>query len=94
MATLLDTNDAMVWAEEFCRIFEVYVVHTSTDLTNAPRHFVDEGTMVGWFANAMAVAESAGRKAMCPHPPEEQIMLADDLSSCRKCGEVFVEPSG
>jgi hypothetical protein len=92
MATLLDTNDAMVWAEEFCRIFDGQIIrqHTWSDIEGE----INAGTMVGWFANAMAVAESAGRKAMCPHPPEEQIMLADDLSSCRKCGEVFVEPSG
>jgi hypothetical protein len=50
--TLLNTDDAMLWAQEFCRIFEGTVV--SAVETDEPS--VDPGTMVGWFANAMQTA--------------------------------------
>lgn len=36
---LHQTSDAAVWAEEFCKTF--------------PDANVDEGCMIGWFANAM-----------------------------------------
>jgi len=55
--TLLATTDAMVWAQEFCRIF---AGATIVQDASANPHFegvqVDEGTMVGWFANAMQTA--------------------------------------
>lgn len=41
------TTDAMVWAEEYARIF--------------PNGTGDVGTMVGWFANAIEVGRDAGR---------------------------------
>jgi hypothetical protein len=50
--TLLGTDDAMVWAEEFCRIFNGFTISTADkDGLN-----VGPGTMVGWFANAMQTA--------------------------------------
>jgi len=48
--TLLATDDAMVWAEEFCRIFHGRVVTMTEDDGG-----VDAGLMVAWFANAMQV---------------------------------------
>ena len=54
---LLQTNDAMVWAEEFCRIFAGKRVATE-DSGGA----VDPGLMVAWFANAMAAEEMAARR--------------------------------
>ena len=61
--TLMGTDDAMVWAEEFCRIFDGKEVstHEFADGTVV----VDPGLMVGWFANAMQVAIDlhAGREA-------------------------------
>lgn len=48
---LMATRDAMVWAEEFCRIFKGKVVGGEDGV-------VDEGLMVGWFANAFAVQEA------------------------------------
>ena len=51
--TLLATADAMVWAQEFCRIFAGRMVTAeSSDVPSGP---VDPGLMVGWFANAMEV---------------------------------------
>jgi hypothetical protein len=52
--TLLSTDDAMVWAEEFCRIFDGWIVrqHTWADHD----HEINAGGMVTWFANAMQVA--------------------------------------
>lgn len=92
---LLATTDATVWAEEFCRIFNRHMV---TDTVTRPptkyeRPLVDPGTMVAWFANAIEVGRAVGRKETCPHAPEDMFAIADDLSSCRKCGEIFVEPS-
>lgn len=55
--TLLGTDDAMIWAEEFCRIFYGHMIFPNERLVavkTAP--IVDEGTMVGWFANAMQTA--------------------------------------
>ena len=49
-AKLYATSDAMVWAEEFCKVVRNGAV-------------VDEGLMVGWFANAMATAESHAERA-------------------------------
>jgi hypothetical protein len=47
--TLLATDDAMVWAEEFCRIFDGFMVSQDPH----GQQVVDPGLMVGWFANAM-----------------------------------------
>ena len=41
---LLTTNDAVVWAEEFVR---------TKKEQNWTLDDIDEGLMVGWFANAM-----------------------------------------
>ena len=47
-AELLETNDAMVWAKEF--------VATKNKM-GWSLNDIDEGLMVGWFANAMAAQE-------------------------------------
>jgi len=57
--TLLGTMDAMVWAEEFCRIFDGVEVSTVEFGDGTP--VVDPGLMVGWFANAMQVAININR---------------------------------
>jgi hypothetical protein len=44
----------MVWAEEFCRIFDGYTVVTDEEVDSSQD--VDPGTMVAWFANAMQTA--------------------------------------
>lgn len=58
--TLLVTDDAMVWAEEFCRIFKGWTIVPQANATVSgvptPHGIVDEGGMVAWFANAMQVA--------------------------------------
>ena len=53
--TLMGTDDAMVWAEEFCRIFNGKIV-MADEFNPGQNSPVDPGTMVGWFANAMQVA--------------------------------------
>lgn len=53
--TLMGTDDAMVWAEEFCRIFNGKIV-MADEFNHTEPGPVDPGTMVGWFANAMQVA--------------------------------------
>lgn len=52
---LMATRDAMIWAQEFCRIFKGKVV------TEEESEGIDPGLMVGWFANAMAVQEQFDR---------------------------------
>lgn len=49
---LLSTDDAMVWATEFCRIFDGRTITAATH----PNDDVDAGSMVAWFANAMQTA--------------------------------------
>ena len=49
--TLMGTDDAMVWAEEFCRIFD-----GKTITADEGDEGVGPGSMVAWFANAMQVA--------------------------------------
>jgi len=51
-AKLHATADAMVWAEEFVKTFYGQTIGSQCDYATA----VDEGTMVGWFANAMQTA--------------------------------------
>ena len=52
---LLATTDAAVWAEQFCLI--------AKDLG---LEGIDEGWMIGWFANAMAAQEMAMRSQTLP----------------------------
>ena len=52
---LLATTDAAVWAEQFCLI--------AKDLGLED---IDEGWMIGWFANAMAAQEMAMRSQTLP----------------------------
>ena len=60
--TLLSTDDAMVWAEEFCRIFKGWTIVPQANATvpgiPTPTGIVDEGGMVAWFASAMQTAVS------------------------------------
>jgi hypothetical protein len=54
--TLLGSDDPMLWAEEFVRIFAGHVI-TSDEFSPSPVGGpVDRSTMVGWFAGAMATA--------------------------------------
>jgi hypothetical protein len=47
-------TDGMAWAKEFMRIY-----------WNTSR-VLDEGIMVGWFANAIEAGRTAGRREVCP----------------------------
>ena len=74
VSTLNDTTDAMVWAEEFCRIFNGKFVNQD----------VGQDVMVTWFANAIETGRNAGRKETCPHT--DVFDITEDMSSCRTCG--------
>jgi hypothetical protein len=69
---LLSTTDASVWAEEFMAEF------------GDRKQDIDEGLMIGWFANAIETGRSQGRKETCPH--REFSVLGDDLCICNTCG--------
>lgn len=47
---LYATDDAMVWAEEWCKIAR------EIEASDDDRKVIDEGWMVSWFANAMQIA--------------------------------------
>lgn len=81
MATLTDTTDAMIWAEEFCRIFKGWTV---TDVPQDVQGVVDQGGMVAWFASAIETGRNAGRKETCPHT--EWYEVSEDMSLCNTCG--------
>jgi hypothetical protein len=51
---LLATTDAQFWARKWCEI--------ALDLRDAGQEIIDEGWMIGWFANAMCVAADAERR--------------------------------
>lgn len=57
---LHDTTDAQVWAREFMR----------TVIDNGA--LIDEGFMLGWFANAIETGRDAGRLAVTPKPITER----------------------
>ena len=50
-SSFIESADGMVWAEAFC-------AHVGASPGADP---TDPGWLVGWFANAMAAAERAGR---------------------------------
>lgn len=51
---LYATTDAMVWAKEFMGVVMTHVTGSREEATLL--EFLDEGLMVGWFANAMEIA--------------------------------------
>ena len=67
-AALTQTTDAMAWAREFKRIFN----------DRAP----DEGTMLGWFANAIETGKR-GWEASAKHP------VVTDAMADRLCEAIF-----
>ncbi len=60
---LLQTNDAAVWAAEFerCKRKNGWTIDD-----------IDEGLMIGWFANAMAAQEFSERTRNAPQRKEEE----------------------
>lgn len=87
MTTLNDTTDAMLWAEEFCRIFNRQTIYDVEQEGNV----ISPGTMVGWFANAMEVGRREGAQKFCPHNMNNRTELADALTMCQRCGKVWSE---
>jgi len=69
---LHSTMDAQVWAQEWCRIAREIVA------SNDERELIDEGWMIGWFANAIMMGwdEHARR-----YPP----------GICPNCGEPIID---
>ena len=66
---LHSTTDARVWAEEWCRIAR------EIEASNDGREIIDEGWMIGWFANAIMRGwdEHARRYPPPPEPDDEEI---------------------
>ena len=72
---LLETNDAMVWAEEFARIGRE---------NNWTLEDIDEGLMVSWFANAMCAQEFKDEKRIAEL---EKLMNSAGVTILGKEGE-------
>jgi hypothetical protein len=83
---LHDSPAADVWAKEWCRI--------AKELRGQGRELIDEGWMIGWFANAMCAATDHQSRKPCPdcgHKPGERgnSPLADPPGGA---GETLTEP--
>jgi hypothetical protein len=79
---LTETTDAMVWATEFCRIFKGFVIFPVE--ANVGGNTVDEGTMVGWFANAMQTAlDLDGPQVVTAHVRDDDTIELLDLEPGR-----------
>ena len=74
---LLATDDPEVWAEEFVRIFAGKTVGEEP---------LDEGTMIGWFANAMQTALDVKARRDEIHKNEAPIGMVPEAQR-----EAFVE---
>lgn len=59
------TDDAMVWAIEWCKVAE--------RLSDEGQPIIDEGWMVGWFANAIEVAKRIDRERHPERKPAQDI---------------------
>lgn len=71
---LYATDDAMVWAEEFCRTFAGRMIEPNMEMDS----IVGEGTMVGWFANAIETAKRLERERIIGSDHLHIIELRDD----------------
>lgn len=88
---LTDTTDALVWATEFCRIFNGHTIigeDYAAGGGGVPDRNVDVGGMLAWFASAIETGRSQGRRELCPHKFSQ---LAPDCWACLDCGIVTDE---
>ena len=75
VAKLLSTTDAQVWAQEFMKVYDDLVI------------VIDEGLMIGWFANAIEVGRAAGASEkqsgwtirVDGDPPEDEVEQVAEL---------------
>lgn len=65
--------DAAKWAAEFMQVQQ-----------DARSGRLDEGAMIGWFANALEAGRSAGRKEACSH--KDGFFPVGDAIICNRCG--------
>jgi hypothetical protein len=79
--TLLATTDAGLWAEEFVRIFNGATIGSPQENHSSGHTYVDEGTMLAWFANAIETGRNFGRKETCSHSKAGYGAMA-----CPDCG--------
>lgn len=54
VVSVTQTTDAQVWAREWCRIAR------EIEAADDGREVIDEGWMIGWFANAIEAGRDAG----------------------------------
>jgi hypothetical protein len=77
---LLNTTDAQVWAQEFCRFGQqrfATLFERDTEMSDDINDLFDEGWMIGWFANAM---QTALRIHEC---------YVETMYRCAGCGEAL-----
>jgi hypothetical protein len=78
--TLLGTDNASIWAEEFCRLFDTFVIVNDD---GGGEHVVDPGTMIGWFANAMQTAVNMYERRALTAKEEQQEAFVEGFQEGR-----------
>lgn len=84
---LYATDDAMVWAKEWCEVAR------EIEAANDGRQLIDEEWMVGWFANAMVTAVDHQKRRDERRPPDLLGVREDEhwhdthegFKACRQC---------
>lgn len=71
------TTDAMVWAQEWCRI--------AREIEVGGGSAIDEGWMVGWFANAMEIAAAFQRRRIADELPNTHGRGSGHPRWCEAC---------
>jgi hypothetical protein len=86
----------MYWAEEFCRIFNGFVIESGHHApVEGTRKSVDEGTLVGWFANAMARGEQTALERLSEDGPYHAFLHfyhLDKSNAAFHCANVRFSP--
>ncbi len=70
--------DAMVWAEEFCRILDGKTIKTSGEDDDPDS--INVGTMIGWFANSIMAGYDRGHTRGAHKALERLIQEANNFT--------------
>ena len=88
--TLLGTADPLVWAQEFCRIFNGKMI-AADEFSDAQSGPVNPGTMVGWFANAMQTALTLFNRELEPVDEDVDEPVDESVEQALTLEEQFLE---
>lgn len=83
---LYSTSDAMVWAEEWCKVAREIVA------ANDGRQLIDRGWMISWFANAIETAKMIESKRVSEDLVRVRALIARALSELGVPGPDYPAP--